>query len=600
MTAEFVINHLWQSSGIALLAGLLVFVLRKNSPRVRYRVWLSASLKFLVPLTLLVHLGGMIKWPAQRAISEAPLAFAGTLVQIAEPFTPPSYSAVPAHVPVHWVPIVISVLWALGLAAITFVRCRSWFRIRAALRASTPVELPIPIPAFIVPGAEEPGIVGFLRPVLVLPANLLERLNPRQLDAVLAHELCHVRRCDNLFAAIHMVVEAIFWFHPLVWWIGSRMVEERELACDEEVLRMGCEPTDYVEGILNVCRFYKESPLPCVSGVAGADVKKRLRAILAGSIARELNFGRKVALAVVGFAALAVPIVVGVMDAPLIHAQAQVPAATPKWEAVSIRPCEDPGPPAPGVRGGGMGVSPGRLHIRCFSVGTIVNAAYVTFGELNPNTAVSGGPGWIHSSQYNIEAKAEGNPGARTMEGPMLQALLEDRFKLKIRRETKEVPVYDLTVAKGGFKLQPMKDGSCITFDFLNTQTNAQNDLKATLADLAKSCDRGGFGPLSINLTRTAEFHGMTLDAVARHLSVAASGLGRPVVNKTGIEGVFDFQFEFSPDQVAGAPGDAPSDPTGAPSIFTAIQRAAGLKLEPSKGPGVSLFIDSIERPSEN
>jgi beta-lactamase regulating signal transducer with metallopeptidase domain len=67
------------------------------------------------------------------------------------------------------------------------------------------------------------------------------------------------------------------------------MVEERELACDEEVLRMGCEPSDYVEGILKVCRLYVESPLPCISGVTGADVKKRLRAILVGSIADELR-----------------------------------------------------------------------------------------------------------------------------------------------------------------------------------------------------------------------------------------------------------------------------------------------------------------------
>ena len=184
--------------------------------------------------------------------------------------------------------------------------------------------------------------MGLLRPVLVLPAQLLEHLNPRQLGAVLAHELCHVRRRDNLFAAVHMIVEAIFWFHPLVWWIGSRMVEDRELACDEEVLRMGCEPTDYVEGILNVCRYYKESQLPCVSGVTGADVKKRLRAILGGSIARELNFGRKVALAAIGFAALAAPIVVGVLNAPQVHAQSRAqsshPAVVPAAQADTARP----------------------------------------------------------------------------------------------------------------------------------------------------------------------------------------------------------------------------------------------------------------------
>jgi beta-lactamase regulating signal transducer with metallopeptidase domain len=193
----------------------------------------------------------------------------------------------------HWMPIAIAVVWALGVLTITLARLRGWLKVSAALRTSTPVELPIPVRAVITPGAEEPGIVGFLRPVLVLPAQLLGHLNPRQLSAILTHELCHVRRRDNFFAAVHMAVEAIFWFHPLVWWVGSRLLEERELACDEEVLREGCEPSDYVEGILKVCRFYTESPLPCVSGVTGADVKRRLRSILEGTVAAELSGARK-------------------------------------------------------------------------------------------------------------------------------------------------------------------------------------------------------------------------------------------------------------------------------------------------------------------
>src|SRR6185312_15394318 len=198
-----------------------------------------------------------------------------------------------------------------------------WLRIREALRAATPVDLPIPIPVVVAPHATEPGVVGFLRPVLVLPPQLLDHLNAQQLTAVLAHEMCHVRRRDNLFAAIHMLVEAIFWFNPLVWWIGSRLVEERERACDEEVLRTGCEPADYVGGILQVCRLYKESPLPCVSGVSGADVKKRLRAILTGTIAREWTAKQKIALATAGLTVFAVPVMIG--------------AATPRFEAASVK-----------------------------------------------------------------------------------------------------------------------------------------------------------------------------------------------------------------------------------------------------------------------
>src|SRR5438552_651971 len=92
------------------------------------------------------------------------------------------------------------------------------------------------------------------------PIRRLQRrlLRPPQLEAVLAHELCHVRRRDNLVASIHMIVEAIFWFHPLVWWIGAKLVEERERACDEEVLRLGSEPRVYAEGIVNVCKLYRE------------------------------------------------------------------------------------------------------------------------------------------------------------------------------------------------------------------------------------------------------------------------------------------------------------------------------------------------------
>ena len=424
MTTSSIVNHLWQSSCFALLAGLLAFILRRNSPKVRYWVWLGASLKFLIPFALLVSLGGVVPRPAQHPVSVAAPVFPNTLVQIAQPFSLAPRPAVSVHTPLDWAPVAIGVVWALGFLAIMLARCRSWLEFRAALRTSTPVELPIPVPALITPGAEEPGVVGFLRPVLVLPANFLEHLNPRQLGAILTHELCHVHRRDNLFAGVHMMVEAIFWFHPLVWWIGSRMVEERELACDEEVLRMGCEPSDYVEGILKVCRFYVESPLPCISGVTGADVKRRLRAILAGGIADELSAARKMALTAIGLSAFAAPILIGVLNAPAIRAQ-NAPVAAPKFEVVSIKPCEfrsntisDMGPQG--------NSTPGNLRTGCFpllnpSGRGLIRGAYAS----NPFTPINGGPSWMRSAAYDINAKAEGSPSVRTMTGPMMQALLE-------------------------------------------------------------------------------------------------------------------------------------------------------------------------------
>ncbi len=137
------------------------------------------------------------------------------------------------------------------------------------VRAGAPVQIGIPIKAKSSPTLLEPGVFGIFRPVLLLPEDIFQRLTPAQLNAVIAHELCHVRHRDNLIAAIHMLTETVFWFHPLMWWMGKRMVEERERACDEEVVRLGIEPRAYAEGILNVCKLYVESPLVCISGERG-------------------------------------------------------------------------------------------------------------------------------------------------------------------------------------------------------------------------------------------------------------------------------------------------------------------------------------------
>ena len=591
MSTEFIVNHLWQSSCFALLAALLAFALRSHSPKMRYWVWLSASLKFLIPFALLVSLGNEVQRPAPHSVSASDPVFSTTLVQIAEPFSPDSSAIVPVHDPMRWMPLSIAVVWALGVLTIALPRCRGWLKVRAALRASTPVELPIPVRAVITPGAEEPGIVGFLRPVLVLPPQLLEHLNPPQLGAILTHELCHVRRRDNLFAAVHMAVEAIFWFHPLVWWVGSRLLEERELACDEEVLRTGCEPSDYVEGILKVCRLYTESPLPCVSGVTGADVKKRLRSILEGTIAAELSGARKAALAITGLAAVATPILIGVMTAPVIRAQSP-PANTPRFEVASIRPCEE------ADNGPSPKSSPGRLVEDCHELLNLIGNAYTTFadGHLNLNSKrapITGGPSWLRSAAYNINATAEGNPSVTMMLGPMMQRLLEDRFRLKIHRETREGSVYFLTVARGGPKLHAFKEGSCTPWAVPPPPLEPGTRYCVITVSL---------------LSSSVEALGATLDEFSKTLGTVVD---RPVIDKTGTTGRFDIRFKFSREgtTLAGVrligplPASDPrpaSDRTDPPSIFVALQEELGLRLEAGRGPVETLVIDHIEKPSEN
>jgi TonB family protein len=150
---------------------------------------------------------------------------------------------------------------------------------------------------------------------LIWPEGISRRLEDAQLEAILAHEVQHVRRHDNFAAAIHMVVEAIFWFHPLVWWLGARLVEERERACDEDVLQLGNERQIYAEGILKVCEFCLASPLACMSGVAGGDLKKRMVHIMTERKLHKLDLGRKLLLGAAGLAAIAGPIAFGLATA---------------------------------------------------------------------------------------------------------------------------------------------------------------------------------------------------------------------------------------------------------------------------------------------
>lgn len=321
-------NHLWQSTLFAIAVGLLTLVFRKERAQVRYWLWLSASVKFLVPFSLLMVLGSYLdRVPAAQKVATEIPATSFPIVQLSQPFPDTLPRVRPTAGAINWTPIAILGVWACGFLGVVLIRFRGWRRIRAAVRASTPIDIPSAVKIRSVPPESgrllEPGVVGLFRPVLLLPADIQQRLAPAQFDSILAHELCHVRRRDNLTSAVHMVVEALFWFHPLIWWIGARLIEERERACDEDVLRSGTEPQVYVDGILNVCTSYLEAPLSSVSGVAGANLKRRVRAILTEGVPGGLNFRKKAALATAGMLALAAPILVGMVNARSARAQSQ-------------------------------------------------------------------------------------------------------------------------------------------------------------------------------------------------------------------------------------------------------------------------------------
>ena len=204
------------------------------------------------------------------------------------------------------------------------------------MRLAAPSDLNGPVKVLYGPARFEPGIFGVFRPVLLLPEGITQRLSPAQLQAVLAHELCHVRRRDNLAMAIHMVVEALFWFHPLVWFIKARLIEEQERACDEEVLRLGGDPQVYAESILRICEFYLTSPLICVSGIAGSNLKKRIEDIMRNRVALKLSLSRALLLAVAAIVALAGPIMMGIVNVRAAGARSEPAVWAAPSSAISI------------------------------------------------------------------------------------------------------------------------------------------------------------------------------------------------------------------------------------------------------------------------
>ena len=174
------------------------------------------------------------------------------------------------------------------------------------------------------------------------------------------------------------------------------------------------------------------------------------------------------------------------------------------------------------------------------------------------------------------------------MNGPMLQSLLEDRFQLKVHRETREIPVYALTIAKGGSKLQPFREGSCIPVD--HSKFPPFYPLP-TADQIARNCHASARRD---GTTLKVDAQGLTPDEFSK-IFLDSETVDRPVIDKTGMTGRFDVHLEYMPDRFV-----TPDNPGGGPSIFTAIQEQLGLRLEPSRGPGEYLVIDSVQIPSEN
>ena len=614
-------DHLWQSTLFAAAAALLTLAFRRNRAQVRYWLWLAASIKFLIPFAALLWIGTRIElMPIERSGQ----AIIGFLDNAAQPFSQPEPDRVnlrgrplpppPPKPLMAFAARSLTVIWPAGSLVLLLVWAIRWRRVARTVRAASAItdgaildtlrRLEGDRPRLQLVSSQqatEPGVFGIMRPVLMWPAGIEDRLSVEQIEAILAHEVAHVRRRDNLAAMIHMLVAAVFWFHPLVWWIGARLVDERERACDEDVVSLGTAPDVYAESILKTVQFYVESPLVCVAGVTGSDLKKRVEHIMRNDLTLVLSTMRRLALGAALVAAIAIPVAIGIITSPRLGAQIVAPTAdAPTFDVASIKPNA-----TPGRRGGGGG--PGRVTMVGMPARQLIAQAY----EIH-DSQIIGGPDWLGSQGYDINATMNGTPSpeGRRM---LMKTLLRDRFKLAFHTEKREMPIYALVVLRSDGRLGPgltrIPDDECPPPGSRRgaapggppPPSSSPFDPNAVAA-----CGSIVFGPGRLLA------HGVPIDMLSRSLAnlPAITSFNRPVSNLTKLEGVYDFDFKWSNGDFgrggpppAGAPVGGPSaasNPGDEPVLFTALQEQLGLKLNPQRATLDVLIIDSIERPSEN
>jgi uncharacterized protein (TIGR03435 family) len=578
------VHFLWQGLAIAALYAGARACAKHSSPNRRYLLGCVALAAMLAtPIATYSLLGSAersLPIPSRTAVTN-PHSDPGTTFAVTASESSSKSGAFASIWPERVLPSVV-ILWVAGTLVfwvrlvggwITAARLRTQLtrsspnewqqtldRLRTRLRVARPVRL-------LVSGlVDAPAVVGWLRPVVLVPIGALAGLPAEHLEALLLHELAHIRRHDYLVNVLQSIAEALLFYHPAVWWISGHIRAERELCCDDLAVAATGDAFTYATALADL-ESYRPAHARNALAANGGRLPDRIARLLGQARPETRMFSAPGAASAVLLA----------ISTCVMFGQ---PAERPKFEVASVKPTADKARSSSGMR-----PRPGgRLVAENYSTRMLITNAYHLL-----DSQVVGGPNWLRDEGFEIDAK--GDPSATNEQLMlMLQSLLEDRFQLKYHHETRELSVYALTVGKSGPKLPAPREGGC-------PQGSTQ-------------CD-GMFPTASGMSVRGGD---MSMPDLVRRL---AAMLGRPVLDRTAITTHFAVRLDFAVDdtvggltkewgtvqghremmaELAGAAGA-----TGAaPSILTALQDQLGLKLESTRGPVEVMVIDRVEKPSAN
>jgi uncharacterized protein (TIGR03435 family) len=415
---------------------------------------------------------------------------------------------------------------------------------------------------------DSPIAIGFIHPAVILPEALVLKLSREEMDDVLLHEAAHLARWDDWTNLAARVLAAVLALHPVALWVLRRIEIEREAACDDWVVSRTQSARHYARSLARLyeLRFAQRKTVRCealASGVVGR--RSLLRARIEALLCRGRDFAPLVSLPRVAAGVVVLIAIAGVASfSPRWIAFAQTPR--PAFDVASIKRNTTERNGIDFSEGPG-----GRLTVVNNPTSNAIQNAYGI-----AHYQLIGAPDWVDSERYDIEAKGFATASRKEIM-LMLQTLLADRFAMRAHFETREMPAFILTVAKGGPKIKMLSKEDCVPFD--STMRNG--------GAISNRCGNNHLSRNNVWLANHISIPGVT--------GVLTSALGRPVIDRTGIKGTFDVSLQWSDDQaLADGPADAPA------SLYTALRETLGLELKSDHGPVEVLVIDHIERPTEN
>jgi len=383
-------------------------------------------------------------------------------------------------------------------------------------------------------------VVGWFKPAILLPAAAITGLVPEHIEALLAHELAHIRRHDYLVKVLQTVAETLLFYHPAVWWLSRQIDAEREACCDDFAVGLTGDTLTYVSALASLESRRREHLAPLLAANGGS-LQHRIARLVGQSPTRACP------LLVAG------PMTVGVlMGLTVCGIVAQSMDARPTFEVASLKPDKS-----------GTGVdrikrTGGSWVIENVSLKRLIGMAY---GVAEGTDYLFKGPDWWDTENFDIYAKfPPGTPDSQVF--LMLQRLLDERFKLKLHHESREFSVYALLVDKRGSKVRPSANPGPYKFS---------------------ARDGHGVG---------------TSVSMAMFANRLSKEVGRPVIDFTGLTGQFDLTLDWKPEAVQMEEPDNASDQ---PSIFSALPEQLGLKLEARRVSLDVLVVDAgVKVPVEN